>query len=308
MQTISFVIPVYRNAGTLAATYTQIKTLFQTELSQYRYEIIFIDDGSDDNSLNEILALRDQDTGIKALSFTRNFGQVAAMSAGFKKAKGDVVINISADLQDPILLIPKMLEHWKTGSELVICHRTERQDHLSARFFSRIAHRILRLSIPALPSGGFDFVLMDKKVVQAYLGSEIRNRFFQGDLLSLGYRTSFIPYARLKRKIGQSQYSFWKKLKYFTDACLDASYLPIRAISGLGIFISLLGLGYAGTVTISHLLDSSNPVSGYTPLMIALLIIGGIILTMLGIIGEYIWRIYDQIRNKPLYLIRDDYS
>jgi len=306
MNTISFVIAVYRNEGAITPTYEKIKSVFNTELSQYQYEIVFVDDGSDDNSLAEILQLREKDARVKALTFTRNFGQMAAMLAGFKHATGDLIINVSADLQDPIELVTKMITHWESGSEIVICHRTERADTLGAKLFSRAAYGLLRLSIPQLPAGGFDFVLMDRKVMDTFNSIDVRNRFFQGDLLWSGYRTSFIPYARQERKIGKSQYNFWKKIKNFADAFLDASYLPIRAISGIGITISLLGFMYSIAIIISRLLNAT-PFPGYAPIMITTLIIGGLILTMLGIVGEYVWRIYDEVRKKPNYLVRKEY-
>ena len=179
--------------------------------------------------------MKERDPRVKAITFTRNFGQMAAMLAGFSEATGDAVINISADLQDPIELIPQMVGKWRNGSEIVICHRTDRSDSLLSKIFSRTAYSILRISLPQIPPGGFDFVLMDRKVMNSFNSIDVRHRFFQGDLLWTGYRTSFMPYARLKRTIGKSQYNFGKKLKNFLDAILDASYLPIR-------FISLLGL------------------------------------------------------------------
>lgn len=232
---ISFVVAVYHNEGAISKTHEKIQSVFASELTEHDYEIVFVDDGSGDGSLAEILELKERDPHIKAITFTRNFGQMAAMLAGFKEATGDAVINISADLQDPVELIPQMVDSWRGGSEIVICHRTDRSDTLLAKLFSSLAYGVLRISLPSIPSGGFDFVLMDRKVMDSFNAVDVRHRFFQGDLLWTGYRTSFIPYARLKRTIGKSQYNFGKKLKNFLDAVLDASYLPIR-------FISLLGL------------------------------------------------------------------
>ncbi|HEV2613566.1 MAG TPA: glycosyltransferase family 2 protein [Gammaproteobacteria bacterium] len=303
---ISFVIAVYQNEGALSKTVEKINSVFETELSQYEHEIVFVDDGSHDGSLQEILTLKEKNPAIKAITFTRNFGQMAAMLAGFKEATGDAIINISADLQDPIELIPQMIKKWEEGSEIVICYRTDRSDSLAAKLFSRFAYGALRLSIPKIPPGGFDFVLMDRKALDEFNAIDVRNRFFQGDLLWTGFRTSFIPYVRLKRTIGKSQYNFGKKLKNFLDAFLDASYLPIRFISLLGVVTSILGLLYSGTVVYSWF-RGSTPFSGWAPLMIAILLIGGLIMVMLGIIGEYIWRIYDEVRKKPNYVIRHKY-
>jgi dolichol-phosphate mannosyltransferase len=303
---ISFVIAVYQNEGALSKTVEKLKSVFETELSQYEHEIVFVDDGSHDGSLQEILTLKEKDPAIKAITFTRNFGQMAAMLAGFKEVTGDAIINISADLQDPIELIPQMIKKWREGSEIVICYRTDRSDSLAAKLFSRFAYGALRLSIPQIPPGGFDFVLIDRKALNEFNAIDVRNRFFQGDLLWIGYSTSFIPYTRLKRLIGKSQYNFGKKLKNFLDAFLDASYLPIRFISLVGVVTSMLGVLYSGTVVYSWF-RGETPFSGWAPIMIAILLIGGLIMFMLGIIGEYIWRIYDEVRKKPNYIIRRKY-
>ena len=303
---ISFVVAVYRNAGAISQTYSKIRSVFQTDLDQHEYEIVFVDDGSDDGSLEEILDLRRQDDRVKVITFTRNFGQMAAMLAGLKQASGDAVINISADLQDPVELIPQMVEKWKGGAEIVVCYRTDRSDTFSAKLFSRFAYGALRLAIPQIPPGGFDFVLMDRKALDEFNAVDVRNRFFQGDLLWTGYRTSFIPYVRLKRTIGKSQYNLRKKLKNFLDAFLDASYLPIRFISLAGILTAALGLIYSITIVYSWILGDT-PFSGWAPLMIVILLVGGLIMFMLGIIGEYIWRIYDEVRKKPNYVIRDTF-
>jgi glycosyltransferase involved in cell wall biosynthesis len=301
---ISFVIPVYQNAGAISKTYKKIHSIFTKNLSQFDYEIIFIDDGSEDDSLKEILNIRKIDSRVKAITFTRNFGQMAAMLAGFKEAQGEAIINISADLQDPVELIPQMINKWQEGSETVICYRTDREDPLSSRLFSRLAYGILRMSNSQIPPGGFDFVLMDRKVMDEFNSVDVRHRFFQGDLLWAGYRTSFIPYVRLQRTIGKSQYNFSKKLKNFLDAVLDASYLPIRLISLIGLITSALGVIYSISIFISWL-RNETPFQGWAPLMIVTLLIGGFIMIMLGIIGEYIWRINEEVRKRPNYVIRD---
>jgi glycosyltransferase involved in cell wall biosynthesis len=303
---ISFAIAIYRNKGAILGTYKKIKTVFSNSLSEYEYEIIFIDDGSDDGSLQEILDIRKTDSRIKAITFTRNFGQMAAMLAGFKEASGDAIISISADMQDPVELIPQMVQKWKDGAEIVICHRKDRSDTLAAKLFSRFAYGALRLSIPQMPTGGFDFVLMDRKALDSFNAIDVRNRFFQGDLLWTGYRTSFIPYVRQKRLIGKSQYNFGKKVKSFLDAFLDASYLSIRFISLVGIFTALIGVLYSLTILYAWF-RGETPFTGWAPIMIVILFVGGLIMAMLGIIGEYVWRIYYEVRKKPNYIIREKF-
>jgi glycosyltransferase involved in cell wall biosynthesis len=303
---ISFVVAVYHNEGAISKTHEKISSVFANELTEYDYEMIFVDDGSNDGSLAEILNLKKHDHRIKAITFTRNFGQMAAMLAGFKEATGDAVINISADLQDPVELIPQMVEKWHGGSEIVICYRTDRSDTLVAKLFSRLAYGVLRISLPQIPPGGFDFVLMDRKVMNSFNAIDVRHRFFQGDLLWTGFRTSFIPYVRLKRTIGKSQYNFGKKFKNFLDAILDASYLPIRFISLVGLITSALGVLYSATIVISWL-RGETPFVGWAPIMIAILLVGGLIMVMLGVIGEYVWRINEEVRKRPNYVVRDKF-
>lgn len=300
---ISFVVPVYHNEGAISKTHDKIKSVFAKNLTHCEYEIVFVDDGSKDGSLNEILSLREGDPRVKAITFTRNFGQMAAMLAGFKEATGDAIINISADLQDPVELIPQMVKKWEEGSETVICYRTDRADTWSAKLFSWLAYGVLRMALPQIPPGGFDFVLMDRKVMDEFNAIDVRHRFFQGDLLWTGYRTSFIPYVRLQRTIGKSQYNFAKKLKNFLDALLDASYLPIRFISLMGVVTSALGVLYSATIIFSWL-RGETPFQGWAPLMIAILLVGGMIMLMLGVIGEYIWRINEEVRKRPNYVVR----
>ncbi len=303
---VSVVIPVYRNEGAITKTFEKLEEVFRSMLSECEYELIFVDDGSDDNSLNEILALRERDRRVKAISFTRNFGQMSAMLAGLKEASGDVIINISADMQDPADLIPQMVNRWKDGSEIVICHRTDRKDNYSARLFSKLAYGFLRLSMPEIPPGGFDYVLLDSRVQKEFNSIDVRNRFFQGDLLWMGFKCSFIPYTRQKREIGKSQYTFEKKLKNFLDAFLDSSYLSIRFISLCGVLTAFLGVLYSVSILIAWAFGST-PFSGWAPIMIAILLVGGLIMVMLGVIGEYVWRIYDEVRKKPNYIIRQSY-
>lgn len=301
---VSIVVPVYQNEGSIAETHDRIQATFERDLPQHEYELVLVDDGSKDRSWGEILALQVRDPRVKAISFTRNFGQMAAMLAGFKAATGDAVINISADLQDPVELIPQMVGKWEAGSELVICFRASRSDPLFARFTSWVAYSILRMALPQIPRGGFDVVLMDRVVMDSFNAIDVRHRFFQGDLLWGGYRTSFIPYERRERTVGRSQYNLGKRLKNFIDAVLDASYLPIRFISVLGVVTAGLGFLWAATIVISWL-AGDTPFTGWAPLMVAILVVGGLIMLMLGVIGEYVWRINEEVRKRPNYVVRE---
>jgi len=303
---ISFVIPVYRNEHAVTVTYQQIRQMLAADLPRYDYEFVFVDDGSDDRSLDELIAIRKADDCVRVVSFTRNFGQMAAILAGLKHAAGDLVLHVSADLQDPVSLIPRMVQQFEAGNEVVIAYREQREDRFSARLSSRIFYGIVRLSLPAIPPGGFDYVLMGRTVVDAFNSMEVRNRFFQGDVLWLGYRTAFVPYTRAKRTIGRSQYTFAKRLKNSLDAILDSSYLPIRFISLVGVLTACAGFVYAVDIVYARL-RHHIPSTGLAPIMILVLVIGGVLMLMLGIIGEYVWRIYDEVKGKPNYVVRRIY-
>ena len=304
---ISIVTPVYRNAGSITKSYKQICNEFELTLAnRFPFEIIFINDGSDDGSQEELEQIHLADKRVKVVHLIRNFGQGAATEAGHKLAKGDAVITISADLQDPIELIPKMISAFEGGSEVVICYREGRGDPFLSRLFSRITFQILRLSHKNVPPGGFDYYLMGRKAMDIFNSYGFQTRFFAGDVLWPGYPTTLIPYFRRKRTIGKSQYSFWRKLKAFIDMTLDASYLPIRLISMVGMLTASLGILYALSIVISWAFNLSvRPFVGWAPIIVSVLIVGGLNMLMLGIIGEYIWRIYDQQRKRPNYIVKN---
>lgn len=301
---LSFVIPVFRNEGSITPTYQKLYDLVQS--LQLEYELIFVNDGSDDNSINELITLHEKDANVKVLSFSRNFGQVPAMIAGWKEVTGDAVVTMSADLQEPIELIAEMIAKWKSGNEIVICHRNDREDSFIANNASLVFYKLMKYVNPKMPKGGFDFLLIDRKALDVLNQIDERNRFFQGDILWLGFNVAFIPYNRLKRTIGKSQWTLSKKLKYFLDGLLNTSYMPIRVMSLMGIVFSLLGFIYAIVIAYNRLMHNT-PFDGWAPIMILILIIGGLIMLMLGIIGEYVWRTYDETRKRPIYIIKDKF-
>ena len=305
MSLISYVVPVYNNHGSIRTTWEAIRALFDGPLAEHDYEVVFVDDGSRDASYEEMREVAALDPRVVLVRFTKNFGQVPAITAGYAHARGDAVINISADLQDPVELTIEMVRAWQNGSEIAIGFRQDREDSFGARLFSKLAYGALRLSNPAIPAGGFDFVLMSRRALDAYLSYRGRNRFFQGDILWAGFRTFFIPYVRRRREVGKSQYTFAKKLKLFFDFLLDGSYLPIRLMSLAGAITAACGLLYSLVVVVAWLFGKT-PFAGWAPLMIVLLMIGGGIMFMLGIIGEYLWRILDEVKNKPLYVVDEE--
>jgi len=299
---LSFVIPVFRNEGSITPTYEKITGLMH-KLS-LDYEFVFVNDGSDDNSMQELTALHENDSKVKVLSFSRNFGQVPAIIAGMKEVTGAAAVSMSADLQEPIELIENMISKWQLGNEIVIGHRVDREDSFIANKASAVFYSLMKYVNPKMPKGGFDFLLIDQKAIAVFNQIDERNRFFQGDILWLGFSVAFIPYSRLKRTIGKSQWTLSKKLKYFIDGLLNTSYIPIRLMSLLGIIISFFGFLYAIVIAYNRFINNT-PFEGWAPIMILILIIGGLIMLMLGIIGEYVWRTYDETRKRPLYIIKD---
>jgi len=304
---ISFVIPVFRSEGTLDPTYEQLSALFQNELKGYEYEIVFVDDGSDDNSLTKLLAIHEKDASVKIIKLSRNFGQRPAVFCGFKHATGDAVVKMSSDLQDPVDMIPEFVQGWEEGNEIVLAYRKERQDSFKDSLFSNIFYGLLKLSNPKYPKGGFDYFLLDRKALQHINQMNYRNRFLQGDVLWVGFKIKYLPYKRLKRTIGKSQQKFSTRIFYFISGIIDASYLPIRVMSFLGILTSFLG--FIGVIlAIYNRFAQENPYPGWASLIVVNLIIGGLIMFMFGVIGEYLWRIHDEIRDKPLYIVDKKYG
>ena len=265
--------------------------------------MVLIDDGSADSSWEFIESMcilyPNEVVGIK---LSRNFGQLAAMIAGWEHAKGDAVINMSADLQDPPEIILKLIEKWSEGSDLVIGIRANREDGVVAKMTSAFANKIIRSSYPDMPDTWFDLTLMSRRVLEVVTMMEGRYRFSQGDMLYAGFNRSFVTYTRASRPFGKSGYNFWGRVKNFTDTILDSSYLLIQFFIRLGMLFSTASIVYAGWIVLAR---SANwiPSSGWAPLMIVLLVTSGIIMVMLGIIAEYLWRIYDSTRNKPVYVI-----
>lgn len=300
---VSVVVPVYRNAKSLPQLYTELIDVAASRFPTCDLEIVFVDDGSDDDSWAVICALHEKDPArISAHRLSRNFGQLSAMVAGYRLARGDAVVSISADLQDPTELIGDMVDRWLAGDDIVIANRAGRSDGSIAATTSRIAYWYARRYTPAIPEGGFDYFLMDRRAIDLLLQFKGRFRFLQGDLLWLGLPTSFIPYVRRERPHGKSGYSLVKRLSNFTDLVIDSSYGPIKAMSRLGFFVAFLGFVYLLTIVINWMAGGS-PFTGWAPIMVTLLLLLGFMMMMLGVIGEYLWRIHDQVRERPMHVV-----
>ena len=300
---VSVVIPVFRNAESLRQLYAELIDVAAARFPTCGLEIVFVDDGSDDDSWAVISSLHEADPKrVSAHRLSRNFGQLSAMVAGYRLARGDAVVSISADLQDPTELIGDMVDRWLTGDDIVIANRAGRSDSKLSSTTSRLAYWYARRATPSIPEGGFDYFLMSRRAIDLLLQFKGRFRFLQGDLLWLGLPTSFIPYVRRERPHGKSGYSFGKRLSNFTDLVIDSSYGPIKAVSRAGFVIALLGFAYLITIVVDRL-AGGTPFNGWAPIMVTLLILNGFVLMTLGVIGEYLWRIYDQVRERPMHIV-----
>jgi polyisoprenyl-phosphate glycosyltransferase len=303
---ISIIIPVYFNEGSIKLTYNLLKEKIFIHFPQLHFEIIFIDDGSKDKSYKEICEIVDNDPNAKSIQFTRNFGQVSGFYAGYEYASGKGILNIAADLQEPPELIINMITSFINNEAKIIAgKRIERDESYYRTKTSKLFYNLMRnLSFKNMPEGGFDIVLLDEQVKHFILNSNESNPFWQGQLLWSGYSIKFIPYNRQKREIGKSKWTFTKKIKYLLDGILNYSYLPLRFFSIAGIVSFLLGLLYSIIIVISYCIGNS-PFKGWAPLMIIILIFSGMQLMVSGLIGEYLWRTFEQTKNRPRYLINE---
>lgn len=305
MTVVSVVVPVFNNEGSIKETVQRAVIQLSSDPT-IQAEVVLVEDGSIDRSWDicQQLVLEYPDV-VLAVKLSRNFGQVNALSAGLARASGEAVVVISADLQDPVDLISEMVRAWRQGTDVVIAHRRSRHDGVLSRIFSRIAYRIAKGGNDQMPEGGFDFFLLSRRAVDVLNSYVTRHRFLQGDVLWMGFPALFIPYERQERQHGKSGWTLGKKLKYFTDLVLDSSYAPIQFMSRLGFLVAVAGLIYAIVIVVAFLLNQT-PFPGYAPIMITLLFLGGTIMIMLGIIGEYLWRIYDEIKSKPLFVVQEE--
>jgi dolichol-phosphate mannosyltransferase len=300
---ISFVLPVFNNKDTIATSIDEIIQLSKGSLEKYDVEIVCVDDGSTDGSWDLLAKLKKtHPTIFKAVKLSRNFGQLAATICGYKNATGDAVITLSADLQDPISLAPKLVQGYESGNDVVIAYRAERHDGLLRKITSGIAYRLVGRDDSGFPKGGFDYTLLSRKAIIQILTFEGRHRFLQSDILYVGMKKTYIPYTRSQAPGKKSGYTFSKRIKVFVDLMLDSSYSLIKSITRLGMFIGLFGMFLAIYLIVAKIF-STNSVPGWTFIVVSILVNSGIIIFILGLIAEYQWRIYDQLRSKPLFIV-----
>lgn len=301
---LSILIPVYFNELNLEPTYNKLKEDVLSKLEMY--EIIFVDDGSKDNSYEVIQRLQKNDNNIKAIKLSRNFGSHAAILAGLSVATGNCATIISADLQDPPEIIIQMLEKYQMGSKVVLAVRQDREEPLFQKMFSNTYYLMMRkFAIPNMPKGGFDCCLIDRKVIEVLNLMEEKNTTVMGQILWCGFKTDTIYYTRKKREIGKSRWTFSKKIKLLIDSLLGFSYFPIRFISFIGLLFFIISLVWLFYILFRKILIGIT-VEGWTSLMLVVLFSSGIIMLTLGILGEYVWRAFDAIRKRPPFIIEKE--
>jgi dolichol-phosphate mannosyltransferase len=269
-------------------------------------ELIFVNDGSGDKSLPELLKIKGARSATKVVSFTKNFGAVAASKAGFRRVTGDAFIVLAADLQDPISQVLEMVDLWLQGRKFVIAVRDGREDPLLSKLLSWLYYRIVRwLVIKGFPDEGFDLMLASKELLP-YLNQQSRNVNPNLFCYALGFAPTVIRYKRVKRKHGKSRWTFRKKWNHFVNTITGFSVAPIRLVSFIGITTAIASFLYAIDIFV-HALISNLPVQGFATLAVLVAFFSGLILTTLGVIGEYIWRIFETVNHQPESVVDEEW-
>ncbi|KRB79362.1 bactoprenol glucosyl transferase [Sphingomonas sp. Root710] len=269
------------------------------------WEILFVDDGSTDMTMAAILTAHDADARIGALSLSRNFGKEAALSAGLDNARGQVVVPIDVDMQDPPEVIGEMIAKWREGYEVVYGVRRNRMtDSLPKRLTADLYYRAHNwLSMDKIPEHAGDFRLLDRKVVEVIKRMPERNRFMKGLFAWSGFRQTAVDYDRVERAVGTTKFNYWKLWTLAIDGITSASTAPLRVWSYIGAVIALIALVYAVFIGLRTIIYGAD-VAGYPSLMVATLFLGGVQLLSLGVLGEYVGRILVETKHRPIYIIR----
>lgn len=301
---ISVVVPLYNEEQVVYESYTRLKAVMES-LNE-SYEMIFINDGSHDATPIILRRICETDPTVHFIDFSRNFGHQTAISAGMDYSSGDAVVVIDADLQDPPEVIPELIAKWREGFDVVYGKRAERKgETLFKRVTSAVFYRLLKnLSDVDIPVDTGDFRLIDRKVCDALKLVKERNRYVRGIISWLGFRQTGVEYVRDKRFAGETKYPLHKMLRFAFDGITSFSIKPLKLSSYVGGWISVTGFSYLLVVLFLKLF-TNHTVAGWASVMAVSLFFNGVVLMMLGIIGEYIGRIYDEAKGRPLYIVRE---
>jgi len=299
---LGVVVPVYNEADAIPPFYQALKPVL--EPLGYETQILFVDDGSTDDTRAAIRQLQARDPSVRLVGLSRNFGKEAALSAGIDRINTDVVVPIDVDLQDPPNLIPKMIERWREGYDVVYAVRTDRSmDAFGKRVTASSFYRLFnKISHERIPEDVGDFRLIDRRVVAALRQLPERNRFMKGLFAWVGFRAIGVPYARQKRIIGSTTLSWISLWRLAIDGITSFSTLPLRIWTYIGVLSAILAFAY-GTFIVARTLVLGADLPGYASLMVVVLFFGGIQLISLGVIGEYLGRLFIEAKKRPIYLI-----
>ncbi len=306
-QKISIAIPMYNEAAGLDALFARLEQVLCS--LGMDYEIVCVNDGSNDATLEGLLQHRERNGRIVIVDLSRNFGKDIALTAALDHCDGDAVVPMDADLQDPPEVIPEMVEKWREGYDMVIARRGSRESDTpmkqhSAELFYRFFNRV---STAPIPANAGDFRLLDRRVVEALRRFPESNRFMKGLFAWVGYRQTEIVYDREAREAGKSKFNYWKLWNFAIDGIVAFSSMPLRVWSYLGAAVSLGSILYGFYLVVRTIIHGID-VPGYASTMVAILFLGGIQLISLGVIGEYLSRMYDEMKRRPLYLVREVWS
>ena len=304
---LSIVCPFYNEAEGTSLFFRQLVPVLES--LGMPFEIVCVNDGSRDGTLAALRAVVARDSRVRVVDLSRNFGKEAALTAGLDHARGAAVIPIDADLQDPPELIPELVQQWRRGFDVVLARRVDRLSdspakRLTAGLFYRIHNQISDLE---LPDNVGDFRLMDRRVLEALKLLPERRRFMKGLFAWVGFRTAVVDYTRAPRAAGQSKFNWWRLWNFAIEGITAFSTAPLRVWTYLGALVALVAFVYAGFI-IGRTLWQGVDVPGYASLLVAVLFLGGIQLLGLGVLGEYIGRIYNETKQRPIYLVREIYG
>ncbi len=301
LRLLSVVAPVFNEAKTAREFHRRIAA----SVGEYEYELILVDDGSTDETPALLEALAAEDRRVKVITLSRNFGHQAALTAGLDHASGNVVVMLDADLQDPPEVIPKMVERWLDGVDIVYAVRTERAGEsraklVTARWFYRLFGRLAQID---LEHNAGDFRLFDWRALEVLNSMRERNRFLRGMSVWIGFTQTAVGYERDPRYAGETKYTPRKMLRFSFDAISSFSHLPLQVATGLGFVVSLIA--FLGIPVAIGLKIAGEFVPGVTSVLLAVLLLGGIQLITVGLIGEYLGRVYDEVKRRPLYVVKE---
>jgi len=302
--TVSIIVPLYYAEALLARLLAELEQLALKYAAEFQTEIVFVDDGSKDRTFEGLRELQPQHFTYQAIRLARNFKSYVAILAGIQHARGDYLTFLPQDLQEPPELVWQLWQELQQGFDVVWAVRRSRGDRWFDRLTSNAFHRLMHAIWSEWPPTGADMFMIARPVANVLLSMQEKNSHITGQILWSGFRQTRIFYDRQRRQVGKSGWSFWKKVELAVSVIAQFSYLPIRACTVLGILLAILGFIY-GIVVLVGRLTLQIVVPGWTALMIVMLLIGGFQLIFLGAIGEYLWRIFDEVRQRPIYIVMD---